>query len=689
MPSVDVEAVLKKDKKDGKRLPRFGIKKPMNLDTQDGTFYEFGNYSIWKLKIHSDGAQSLNFEFINLNLPVGSKMYIYGEDGKMIHGSITSDCVHEGIFSSDIVSGESAIIEVFLPQNAVRKFSIFLENAIHGIKKSTKAFGDSQPCNVNVACLAGNGFEDEINAVCLIRANNTDHCTGTLINNECNDFTPFLLTAQHCVNGQDVTNWTFRFKYETSVCTGGSEPKAKQYITFSGANLRASFQGSDFGLLQLMSPILPHHNLNFAGWDRSMNIPINSTWIHHPIGDVKKITFDAVAPTIDPTAPSGLPVAAGMSFMVNLFDGVGGDFGALEGGSSGAALINQAQRIVGQHSGGFPASCSSSYSKWSGRFFNSWTGGGTAATRLSNWLGGTNNPITTNTVSIPVITGSDVVCTNNFSYSLQDPLPGYNISWSVTPTSLFSSATSGNGSVAVLSALNSSISGAATLTLTFTLNNDGCGSVQTFTKNIWVGKPSINGFRFPDCFSEGRLYSLDADVSGGQQFTWNFPDCDFGIGNDIPGCWNYISNSSGSTAYVQAGNQPSSGDQGLITLTASNQCGSTTMSYSIIWCDEGGGGPKSGFNGSDVNTFMKNEKNINLSVYPNPTENTLNIKINQNFSSEETKNLQLIDLNGKVVIRQFFRGNTHQLDASKLHSGVFYLQITDTDSFVYQKVIIQ
>src|SRR5690606_39446736 len=109
------------------------------------------------------------------------------------------------------------------------------------------------------------------------------------------------------------------------------------------------------------------------------------------------------------------------------------------------------------------------------RIYNSWTGGGTNNTRLSNWLGGNGDPITTNTIRVPGLTGVYAICdNNNHTYQVLNPIPGKSISWSVSPTSLFSGSTSGTGLMATLKkATNAHGRG----TITFTLSEIGCDSV--------------------------------------------------------------------------------------------------------------------------------------------------------------------------------------------------------------------
>ncbi|MCH7414895.1 zinc-dependent metalloprotease [Belliella sp. R4-6] len=71
------------------------------------------------------------------------------------------------------------------------------------------------------------------------------------------------------------------------------------------------------------------------------------------------------------------------------------------------------------------------------------------------------------------ISGPDFLCSTS-SYSLQNPPVGSTVSWSVSPTHLFSGATSGTGATANLSPASSSASGAATLTYSITTD---CGVV--------------------------------------------------------------------------------------------------------------------------------------------------------------------------------------------------------------------
>ena len=77
------------------------------------------------------------------------------------------------------------------------------------------------------------------------------------------------------------------------------------------------------------------------------------------------------------------------------------DLGTTEPGSSGSPLFDQNHRIIGQLHGGY-AACGNDDSDWYGRFFTSWTGGGSPTNRLSDWL----DPISTGQ---PALDGRNLV----------------------------------------------------------------------------------------------------------------------------------------------------------------------------------------------------------------------------------------------------------------------------------------
>jgi hypothetical protein len=209
------------------------------------------------------------------------------------------------------------------------------------------------------------------------------HICGTacsLVNNELNDGSPYLLTANHCyAASSDVSTWVFRFDYEsnTPICAtaASSDESPTPFTQINGARLKANNNISDFCLLELNT--LPSSTSFYNGWERT-SLPNNDvTCIHHPDGDVMKITgSSAVLENDNYDGVTTLKVPTW-------------DYGSTEGGSSGAPLFNDSKLIVGQLYGGLGACSGTSpnnQADYFGEFNTSWESNQGKLYRLKDWL---------------------------------------------------------------------------------------------------------------------------------------------------------------------------------------------------------------------------------------------------------------------------------------------------------------
>lgn len=339
------------------------------------------------MAIESEGAKSLGVRFKNTYLPEGAIMFLYNKETRFIVGPITNNEIRGGSFRSDLIDGHNLEISIFIP---IRTDSLDVNIGLfdHGIvsrSNFTSSFGFSLPCQVNVACEEGDGWECQINSVCLINDDEGIPCSGVVINNECCDLTPFILTANHCVS-ENLGEYLFRFNYQTLGCINGTEPPVG-WVTYSGAELIANWDDTDFSLIELAQKIRPIDRITFSGWDRRDIIPPEVTMIHHPRGDVKKISFnDSPFLEIDTiTSTDGsIVLPSGNAIRANFNQTGGVDFGTLEGGSSGCPWYDDNRRITGHQSMSQQASCELLQGTLAGRFFSSWTGGGDSATGLQD-----------------------------------------------------------------------------------------------------------------------------------------------------------------------------------------------------------------------------------------------------------------------------------------------------------------
>ncbi|GAH60973.1 unnamed protein product, partial [marine sediment metagenome] len=268
----------------------------------------------------------------------------------------------------------------------------------------------------------------ESNAVALVLLANGDSlCSGSLLNNTAQDFRAYFLTAFHCIDVNDngsispteesnAENWAFRFRYKKTSC-GGSQ--VATYFTYNKDNLRAAWYTTDFALVELQDSPLSDPRVAFLGWDRTGSTPTNGTCIHHPSGDVMKISFDY----------EGLSETSYGSNNGTNYWKVDWDIGATEPGSSGSPLFDQNKRVIGQLSGGYSACGASDMRDWYGCFYRSWTGGGTNSTRLCNWLDPNNTGAQIINIMYPYITGPSLVCTSNSTFTLHNRPSGTTVNW--------------------------------------------------------------------------------------------------------------------------------------------------------------------------------------------------------------------------------------------------------------------
>ena len=363
LPQVDKEMLLAEDKIEmAKDVPyRFGtpFEVQYNLDNS-GVWEDVAGGRLWRLSIKSEDAYSINLLYDRYVLPEGAELFVYDQEMETVLGAFTSanNKIHE-TFSTSPTKGDVTILEYFEPGNAAFPGEIQINRVVHAYRdiffNESRGYGDSGSCNNNVNCSEFSDWQNEVRAAAMILTSGGSRlCSGSLINNVRQDMTQYFLTANHCLGGE--SSWIFMFNYQSAGCSNQDGPT---YQTVQGSTLLANSSGSDFGLLRLTETIPELYDVNYAGWDATGNTPSIPVCIHHPSGDIKKITFD-----YDNASNAG-----------NFWDINSWDDGTTEPGSSGSPLFDgNSHRIVGQLYGGV-ASCTNFGYDTYGKVSSSWNSG--------------------------------------------------------------------------------------------------------------------------------------------------------------------------------------------------------------------------------------------------------------------------------------------------------------------------
>ena len=393
---------------------RIGVNMPVDIDIyKDGTWYSDneGNL-VYQVHLQAAGAKAINVSFDEYTLPENAELRLFSQTTNYLVGPYTSDNnIEEGHMSTAMVKGDNAILEVMIPANAKGEFKLHIQNVGYFYRNvdpfaseiEDRDFGDSDPsCEVNVNCSEGSSWQNQkagVVKILLEEGGQWGYCSGSLVNNTSNDCTPYVLTAQHCGSSgtaAEFRNWVFYFNYEASGCSNpGSEPTLKSItgsVRVASSGTISDVQKSDFLLVILKSRPAATLNSYYNGWNRNATASSSGVGIHHPAGDIKKIstyTSTLVSTSWDGSTPN--------SHWRVTWAATTNGHGVTEGGSSGSPIFNGATGlIVGNLSGGGSFCSSPNSPDLYGKFAYSWNScGSTNQTQLAPWLDRANtSPMT-------------------------------------------------------------------------------------------------------------------------------------------------------------------------------------------------------------------------------------------------------------------------------------------------------
>lgn len=389
---------------------RVGVEVPVDINSDNAGQWDHlpGGGRIWRVVIMCKGSQALGLNYNELQLPGGSDIFVYTPDRKYVIGAFYSaEIPADQKFTTRPLAGDALVLEYFEPEYVNQHVVI----SVSGIVYIYRGFETPEPqieksvlsgsCEVNVNCEEGQNWTNQKQGVVKILTKvgpKYYYCTGTLLNNTAQTFTGLLLTAAHCskdsnsgvASDADYAQWIFYFNYEYPGCT----PAGTKITSVVGARKLAISEkpsdiGSDFLLLRTLKNIPPSYNPYYCGWDNGNGNSSSGVTIHHPDGDVKKIS------TYKSLLNSGTWGSTPNTHWLVKWASTKNGWGVTEGGSSGAPLFDDEGLVIGTLTGG-QSSCSNPGGEDSfGKFSYSWMSNGTTPDKqLKPWLDSLNTGIT-------------------------------------------------------------------------------------------------------------------------------------------------------------------------------------------------------------------------------------------------------------------------------------------------------
>jgi hypothetical protein len=253
------------------------------------------------------------------------------------------------------------------------------------------------------------------------------------------------------------------------------------------------------------------------------------------------------------------------------------------------------------------------------------------------------------------ITGPSFICTNSSSNTLSNLGQGIAVTWTASPSNLFS-ISSGTGINANLVAASSSVSGSGTLT--YTISNS-CGTPTQISKPVWVGTPTIT-FIEKFCVGTEAIFRFSAPAISGATYHWSINNPNLGV--------------SYNGRYCEVGGAPNMSSQSY-TLTLTITQGSCTLTrtqnrvYSMCGGGGGGGGP--------------------LRVFPNPASDEITVEyIPEETESQQSIRVELINQSLTKVYSIETTETYITIPVNRLPKGVYFLHVTNREGIIKRNIFI-
>lgn len=632
---------------------------------------------IKEIEIELQGVNTLGFFFKKIYLSKSAKFYIINDEQGYVQGPLTEEAldIQEGLISA-LMPGDKLRLVLIESEKEKDVSEILIDEASFGIVdffginnysnarlSAGPCYNCSASCNQDINCVSSLSLESKAVALILVRSSSSGgylvRGTGALINNGNQNLRPLFITAAHNYNDTWDTNAQFMFHYRSPQCSPTSNGPTT--LTVQGANNLAPGHGpTDLKLVELKTnpgihPVFSANPVSYLGWSIIDEIkPVNG--IHHPLGDVQKYFSGTNVQIYNESIGTG-------NYFYWKFDLVNGVFQPV---SSGSPILNDSKRLIsalrGRLSSADPYACgSSNVDAIGGRLSAAWN-------VFCQYLDPSNEGIVAiNTMTstagskiFPSVNGPNLVCSNSI-FTLQNAPLDLIITWTVTPSSLFTGATSGSGTTATLTPSGTAAAQAA---LTYTITT-ACGNTQ-ISKSILVNGNGPQIYEVPFTLCPQQPYFVFGSPSVDGYYHWDVAGGTIisGQGTD----WLQFT----PDPLVPPGTPNTLG----LTLTVHGSCGNPLVkgiSIPVNPCDGGGTG---------------------WLVYPNPASEEVTVEWTpqeewQGKAVFVPYELELYDSRGGLVRSLHVQKEKTTLDIRNLKKGFYYLHIRYKEGLIRRQIRVE
>lgn len=292
-PTPDIAALIAEDEQNtDKTLPfRFAYSHDVNLNIENaGQWTNLTNGDrIWTLAIECSNALTVGLIFGQIDIPRGSKIYIYSEDHRDYIGPITNTDNRNSELGLSPIKGSKIILEYYEPY-AYRGLGYFnIQHISHGYRDIGE-FDQDESSSCEILPVESSLITSKSASVLRMFVDKAQRiATATLVNNTGNNGLPFVMTATSALLGSP-SSWVFQFNVTRNQCA--SQPITCEAMSINGASVVRSDANTGITLLRLKSKPINDWSVYYSGIKITPETFVsNFRCIQHALGIPQSICY--------------------------------------------------------------------------------------------------------------------------------------------------------------------------------------------------------------------------------------------------------------------------------------------------------------------------------------------------------------------------------------------------------------